>query len=125
MDDKCPFCGAAFLKSMSVTTGLRKLYACYSVFENGVVVDHRNRSCYRGQIDNQAELLREAAEAVRERVKSNPWPAEKGGFASGCQYCGKPYPQPFSNADDHYDNCSWLKATILLPKLEAAIKEKS
>jgi hypothetical protein len=70
-------------------------------------------------------LLQEATEIVRAKVKSNPWPAEKGGFANGCQFCGKPYPQPFSNADDHYENCFWLKATTLLSKLETVLGKKS
>lgn len=75
------------------------------------------------QLSQQTELLRRAREIVKERVESNPWPPEKGGFARGCQFCGKPYPQPFSNAEEHYDSCSWQKAQTLLPELEKALEE--
>lgn len=73
--------------------------------------------------DALKELLGEAVEVVRDKVEQNPWPPEKGGFASGCQFCGKPFLQRFSNEGYHYDNCSWLKAQALLPKLKAAFKE--
>lgn len=67
----------------------------------------------------QAALLEECLEVVRAKILENPWPPERG-IASGCQFCGKPRPQPFSNADEHYGNCPWVKANALLTKLEAA-----
>ena len=107
----CPFCGAALLKSMSTTTGLRKLYACYSVFENGIIVDHRNRSCYRGQIESQAALLREALEIITEVYLTPAWDGR-----GDCCYCGR--------HRGHDKDCERSKAQALLPKLEAAVKEK-
>jgi hypothetical protein len=55
----------------------------------------------------------------------NPWPPESGGFASGCKYCGKPYPQPFSNADEHYDSCVWVRANNIIEKYKEREKENA
>jgi len=62
----CQFCGATKLKSIPTSTGVRVLFACYTVFKNGELIDYRNRSCYRGQIANLTDENQELRRAVGE-----------------------------------------------------------
>jgi hypothetical protein len=68
-------------------------------------------------VANLENKIDEAKEFVLFITNQEPWPPETGGFASGCKFCGKPYPQAFSNADEHYENCIWVKAQNFLEDL--------
>ncbi|MFA4826598.1 MAG: hypothetical protein WC593_15725 [Methanoregula sp.] len=63
--DKCPFCGAEVIQTISTAEGDLQLTNCWNVFKDGELQDKRNTTCYNNnQIAQQAELLRECREVV-------------------------------------------------------------